>query len=266
MITTETQEKGFSELRSHMYEKAIRKYPQARANDIRAMQRHLSPKAGEYILGIGEGNGYFCKSILEAIGDKGRYIVTDPSFSQLENLSKRINARNLEVQVAGAEEIQVAPKSIDKIWSFGAFHHCPDQTRAMKKMYSALKVGSKLVICDVFAGGKLAKHFDESVAQYCFEGHEVKFLSKEFAQSLAYVVGFDESKIKIVDLPQRWVFDSEKDLGEFMYNLHGLTLLSGTKKEKIAQIVRGCKETLGITYHPSHIALHWPMKCLIAEK
>ena len=192
--------KGFGELRADMYERAIIKYPKAREEDIFAMHKHLSPKYAENILGIGEGNGYFCNSIIDAIGKKGKYIVTDPSRYQLENLSRKVKSNNLEIQVAGAEDIEMPLESIDKVWSFGAFHHCPDQTQAMKRIYSALKPEGKAVICDVFQGGSLAKHFDEVIARYCNEGHEVKFLSEEFARSITYLAGFKDSKISILDL------------------------------------------------------------------
>ncbi len=266
MMITDKHKKGFNEVRSQMYETAINRYPIARVEDILAMKKYLAPKSGEAILGIGEGNGYFCKPILEDLGKYGRYLVTDPSENQLENLSKRTKSNNLEIQVVGAEDMELPPTSFDKVWSFGAFHHCQDQTRAMRKIYSSLKERGKAVICDVFQGSPLSKHFDEVVARYCLQGHEVKFLSDEFARSLCYLSGFEEDKIRMLDLPQKWVFDSEYALGDFIYNLHGMTLLPGNEEDKITGTIAGCKRILGVKKNRGKFELNWPMKCLIAEK
>ncbi len=266
MVTTRRTETEFNQIRSQMYEEAIVQYPQARNSDIEAMKTYLAPKKGERILGIGEGNGYFTNSILESIGMEGFYLVTDPSQSQLDNLSRRQNASNLEVQIAGAEEINVVQTSFDKAWSFGAFHHCSNQTQAMKNIYIALKQGGRAVICDVFQGSKLAEHFDTQVARYCNTGHEVKFLSDAFARSLCYLAGFKDENVKIEELPQKWIFDSEHELGDFIYKLHAMTLFPGTEKDKVNETLKGCRDILGIKHKGDKIVLNWPMKCLIAEK
>ena len=142
------KEAEFDGLRAELYEQAIAKYPHARVDDIDVMFRYLQPERGEKILGFGEGNGYFCSSIAEAVGQDGMYLVTDPSQDQLDNLSKRISLPQVQVRRIEAENLDV--NSFDKVWSFGAFHHCPDQTEAMKRIYGALNERGKLVLCDVF--------------------------------------------------------------------------------------------------------------------
>ena len=256
----------FNGERSRLYEEAIQEYPLAREEDLLAMFRLLEPKEGDYILGIGEGNGYFCKSISNAIGSTGRYTVTDPSKDQLENIKYRVSASNLEIKVAGAQEIEVPEEFYDKVWSFGALHHCPNQTEAMRRIYRSLKRGGKAVICDVFQGSDLAKHFDQQVTRYCITGHEVKFLSEEFAKTLCSLAGFDISKVKIVYLPQRWVFDSDEDLGRFIYKIHAMTLMSGDENQRTAQTLNSCKKVLGVNYSNGKVYLNWPMKAILAEK
>ena len=268
MTSKEVKKKAeFDDVRSTMYERAIKEYPLARAMDLKAMQTHLSPESGESVIGIGEGNGFFCKSILDAVGENGRYTIIDPSQYQLDNLKNRVNTSKLEIVTSGAESMPIRKDQYDKIWSFGAFHHCPDQREAMKRMYQSLKSGGKLVICDVFQGSKLAEHFDTQVARYCNTGHEVKFLSDAFARSLCYLAGFKDENVKIEELPQKWVFESEQDLGRFMYNLHATTFLPGDESSKIESTLTGCKEILGVTKNDSnHYELNWPMKVLKATK
>ncbi len=256
----------FNGLRAKLYEEAISTFPDARKNDIEVMYTLLDPKKGDKILGFGEGNGYFCKSIANAIGCVGEYLITDPSKDQLDNLVKRVNLPQITTQVSGAEELNIQQNYFDKAWSFGAHHHCQNQTEAMKRIYRGLKTGGKLVLCDVFSGSNLASHFDDVVAKYCITGHEVKFLSEDFAKTLCYIAGFKEDKISIKTINQKWKFDSEKDLGEFIYKLHALTLLPGTEDKKIKQTINSCKEILGIEYLNGKYELNWPMKALVVEK
>jgi len=250
----------FDGLRAKLYEEALQDFPSAREEDIKVMEKYLNPKEGEKILGLGEGNGLFCPSIAKAIGKEGRYVVTDPSKDQLDNLRNRNS--NIEIIQAGAEEICI-PNTFDKIWSFGGFHHCPNQTEAMQNVYSSLKTGGYAVICDVFQGTKLSEHFDAQVARYCETGHEVKFMSEPFARTIAYLAGFKD--VQIVGLPIKWKFDSEKDLGEFIYKLHAMTKLPGSIEEKIQKTLEGCKKILGVEKETQYL-LNWPMKALIAKK
>jgi len=256
----------FNGERARLYEIAIASFPEARRADIDTMHNLLSPQRGERILGFGEGNGYFCKAIAEAIGTEGHYLVTDPSKDQLENLVKRVNLPQMEVQTIRVEGIEVEEDSFDKVWCFGAFHHVPNQTEAMKRIYSSLKPNGKLVLCDVFQGSKLAKHFDAYVARYCVTGHEVKFLSEDFTKSLCYLAGFDERNVSIRDLPQKWIFNSEHDLGKFVNDIHAITLLPGTDEERIEQTVKSCRDVLGIDFSDGKYKLNWPIKALTAVK
>jgi hypothetical protein len=134
----------------------------------------------------------------------------------------------------------------------------------MKRIYSALNDNGKLVLCDVFQGSPLAAHFDEIVAKYCVTGHEVKFLSDEFARTVCSLAGFND--VEIVDLSQKWRFQTESDLGEFMYKLHALTNLQGTEEEKVAETLEGCRRILGIEFTGGVYELNWPMKALLATK
>ena len=257
----------YNDERAAMYETAMARYPLARAMDLDTMQKILAPAIGDVVLGIGEGNGYFCEPILKAIGRTGRYAVVDPSHHQLKNLKNRVDVSQLEVMAVGAHEIDFADGTFDKIWSFGAFHHCDLQEEAMKRMYRSLKVGGKAVICDVFQGSVLADHFDEQVARYCNTGHNVKFMSDRMAKSLAYRAGFKEENVDIVELPQKWYFDSEEDVGRFIYGLHAMTGIKGiTESEKIEAVYGGCARILGVTMENSKYALNWPMKALVVKK
>ncbi|MBT4446781.1 methyltransferase domain-containing protein [archaeon] len=256
----------FNQTRALLYEKAMTKYPNARVRDLSAMLEHLEPNKSDRILGFGEGNGYFCQSIANRVGVSGKYLVTDPSNYQLAHLVSRLSLPQVEIKQIGVEGLSVEPSSFDKVWSFGAFHHSSNKAEAMKRIYSALDYGGKMVVCDVFQGSVLAKHFDDVVAKYCVTGHDVEFLSNDSAKYLCKQAGFKDSNIQIIDLPQKWLFRSESGLGEFIYQLHALTNLPGNMAGKISQTVDSCRNILGVESVGAFYELNWPMSALIAYK
>jgi arsenite methyltransferase len=256
----------FDGLRAFLYEKALAEQPFARTQDIEAMYRLLDPQKGESILGFGEGNGYFAREICEAVGLEGYYLVTDPSIDQLTNLERRVDFSQIEVKVMSIEGLEVKQGDFDKVWSFGAFHHVPKQEEAMNRIYKSLRPGGKLVLCDVFQGSNLAKHFDSIVARYCVTGHEVKFLSDDFAKTICHNAGFNDSNVRIEQLDLQWVFDSKIGLGQFIYDLHAMTKMTKSKEENINEIYNSCRDILGIENKNEKLYLNWPMKSLVAKK
>ncbi len=259
-------EEEFDGVRGEMYETAIARYPNAREEDIDAMFRLLNPQQGERILGIGEGNGYFCREIASAVGREGFYLALDSSIEQIGRLRKRVS-RLPQLRAEKNGHYVIEENSFDKVWSFGAFHHINNQTKQMQKIYNCLKKGGKSVICDVFQGSELAKYFDMWVAQYCVAGHEVKFLSSNFAYTIAHLAGFEGPNINFVDLPQKWKFDQKRDIGDFIYHLHALTKLEGDEEERIARAYYYVNRYLGVEKNDSgKYELNWPMKALIAVK
>lgn len=256
----------FVGVRSKLYTESLAEYPHARAEDIQAMYQYLNPQPGEYILGFGEGNGYFCHAIAEAVGIEGSYLITDPSQDQLDSLLKKALPPQVQVQRMGVENLKVPPNFYDKVWSCGAFHHCPNQTEAMKRIYQTLKPGGKLVLCDGFQGTSLVKYFDMHVAKYCITGHEAKFMSEEFARTLCYLAGFQDENIEIIDVVSKWYFQTEKDIALFLYKFHAMTNLSGTEEEKMQKIIDDCKKSIGIEYKQGMYQLYWPMRAILAIK
>jgi ubiquinone/menaquinone biosynthesis C-methylase UbiE len=255
----------FKGLRAKLYDQALYEQPNARISDIKAMYELLNPQQGEYILGLGEGTGYFTRAIAEAVGPSGSYLVTDASNDQLEHLVKRISLPQIRIQTGCAEDLKTDLK-FDKVWCFGTTHHWQNQTQAMHNIYRALKPSGKAVICDVFQGTSLSRHFDTVVSRYCVTGHEVKFLSDEFARTLCYLSGFNEEKTRIQDLPLQWEFTSEENLGIFIYKLHALAKLPGSFEKQIQTTIESCRSSLGIEQRNNLYYLNWPLKALISEK
>jgi ubiquinone/menaquinone biosynthesis C-methylase UbiE len=257
----------FTGARARLFKDALTEYPNARRDCLGLMRRHLEPSAGEHVLGFGEGSGFFCRAIAEAVGATGKYVITEPSPELFCHIAQDVlDLPHVFTEITAVEDIDVPKGSFDKAWACGAFHHCANQTEAIARIFRALKPGGRMVIFDIFAGTPLARHFDTCVARYCETGHEVKFLSDEFARTLCFLAGFDEAKVEIVNIPHRLCFASEWDMGNFILKMHAMTRLTGTTEERIAKTITSLKEHLTVEREGDTWVLHFDQKGLIAVK
>ena len=252
----------FSGARSRLYKEALKEFPKAREQDIEIMKKYLNPKGGERILEIGAGSGFFSKYIADLIGERGRLIASDPSLEQLEEIAK-LRRKNIDVIrhiQFGSKDVNLKKDKVDAVWSFGAMHHSQNKQGYMEMIKKILKENGRVVICDVFTGSKLAKHFDDRVAKYCVTGHEVAFWTREFAETICFLNGFE--KPKFYDLNIKWKFKEKQDIGRFLYKLHAMTKTS----EK--EVLKGAEKILGIRKNKKSglYELNWPMTLFITRK
>ncbi|HEY6729264.1 MAG TPA: methyltransferase domain-containing protein [Polyangiaceae bacterium] len=257
----------FAGLRAQLFREALAEYPNARRDDYYLMRKYLDPQPGDRVLGFGEGSGYFCGTIAKAVGPTGRYLITDPSPELVCSLPESVERLpQVQVTISPVEQLDIDAESFDKAWACGAFHHCPNQTEAFKRVYQVLRPGGRLVLFDVFQGTPLARHFDDCVARYCVTGHEVKFMSEEFARALCFLAGFPDANVEIVDVPHRLCFATEWDMGKFVYKMHAMTLFPGTLEERIQATVNGVKRHLTVERDGDGYVLHFDQKGIIARK
>lgn len=257
----------FTGARARLFQEALAQYPNARRDCLALMRRHLDPQAGDHVLGFGEGSGFFCRAIAEGVGATGKYVITEPSPELFCHIAQDVlDMPQVFTEITAVEDIDVPDGSFDKAWACGAFHHCANQTEAIARIYRALKPGGRMVVFDIFSGTPLARHFDTCVARYCETGHEVKFLSEEFARTLCVLAGFDDAKVEIVNIPHRLVFASDWDMGNFILKMHALTRLTGSEEERIAKTIDSLKEHLTVEQQGDLRVLHFDQKGLIAVK
>jgi len=255
-----SKKQEFEGIRSRLYKEALKEYPNARNEDINIMKKYLKPKVGERILEIGSGSGFFSGKISEIVSDKGRLIVSDPSLEQLDEV-KKLGKKNIDlIQFVqfGSKDVDLEKDKVDAIWSFGAMHHMIQKSKSFRNMDRILKNGGRIIVIDVFSGSSLAKHFDDKVAKYCITGHEVMFWSKEYTETLCYLVGF--TKPKFYELNIKWRFKNKKDIGIFLYKLHAMT------KTTPRECLKGAEEILGIKKVENSYELNWPMTLFITYK
>ena len=253
------QEVEFSTERSRSYKLALNQFPNCWLEDKIMMYDFLAPKAGESILEIGAGSGFFSFDIAQAIGPEGMLHVVDPSPDQLQPIYDKATP-NICVVQKPAEDINLPwDTQLDAIWSRGAFHHVKSKEAVLKNLGLLSKQGTRLVTCDIFSGTKLSDYFDEHVAVSCTTGHEVSFLSQAYAKSLCKITGWSEPEFHEIAL--QWHFEEKKDIGVF------LSLLHSNKPEYSHQdSLLDAERLLGIKRTPTGWALNWPMTVMVASK
>lgn len=260
LLSTRIKRQEFDGVRSSLYKESLREFPDARLEDIAVMKKFLATKAGERILEIGAGSGFFSGVISDLLGNKGRLIVSDPSLEQLEEI-KKLGKKNIDVIQFiqfGSEKVNLEKQKFDAVWSFGAMHHTFKKSKTFENLSMLVKKGGRVVIADVFSGSNLARHFDDKVAKYCVTGHEVAFWSKEYAETICITNGM--TRPKFYDLDIKWRFKNKRDIGMFLYKLHGMT------KTTPENCLKGAEEILGISKRDGLYCLNWPMTLFVTYK
>ncbi|WP_249692274.1 methyltransferase domain-containing protein [Stappia sp. WLB 29] len=249
----------FTGKRSSDYRSALSDYSDAWLPDIACMKRFLNPAPGERILEVGAGNGYFSTAIADYLGPNGLLVASDPSTEQLSDLESQSEHGNIRVVPASADTLDINFSGFDAIWSRGAIHHVTDKTSAFTRFAQVVRPGGRLVINDIFAGTPLARYFDAFIARSCSTGHEVAYLSHEFAESLCQLTGWGAPVFHEMVTP--WEFRKREDIGRF------LQLLFSAKPEYTAEdCLAAADRHLSISQTTSGWALMWPMTVMVAVR
>ncbi|GGF05475.1 class I SAM-dependent methyltransferase [Stappia taiwanensis] len=245
--------------RSSNYRDALSLYADAWRPDIACMTRFLAPAPGERILEVGAGNGYFSKAIAACVGANGLLVASDPSVDQLVGLERGGAFGNIRVVPASADVLDINFKDFDAVWSRGALHHVTDKTAAFNRFADLVRPGGRLVIADVFAGTPLARYFDSFIARSCTTGHEVAFLSQEFAESLCVLSGWETPEFHDVITP--WEFARREDIGRFLQ-----LLFSAKPGYTAGDCLEAADRHLSVSETASGWALLWPMTVMTAQR
>ncbi|WP_306048306.1 class I SAM-dependent methyltransferase [Oceaniradius stylonematis] len=256
---TESQSIEFIGKRSSDYRNALSHYADAWRPDIACMKRFLQPAQGERILEVGAGNGYFSVAIADCLGPDGLLVASDPSTDQLAGIEAESRHGNIRVVPASADTLAIDFHGFDAIWSRGAIHHVTDKTAAFTRFAELARPGARLAVADVFSGTVLARYFDSFIARSCSTGHEVAFLSREFAESLCALTGWGEPVFHEVVTP--WEFRKREDIGCF------LQLLFSAKPGYSAEdCLEAADRHLSVSQTTSGWALMWPMTVMTSVR
>jgi SAM-dependent methyltransferase len=117
----------------------------------RALVREaVGAKAGERILDVGCGPGFYVAELLDEVGTTGSVVGVDVSADMLAIAARRSQGRpNVEFREAPATKLPVDDASFDAALSVQVLEYVADTSGALAEIHRALKPGGRAVIWDV---------------------------------------------------------------------------------------------------------------------
>jgi ubiquinone/menaquinone biosynthesis C-methylase UbiE len=113
----------------------------------------LAPQAGERVLEIGPGTGYYTPELAEWVSPGGTVEIFDLQREFLDHTLRRTAERGLESVVATQGDATSLPyddDSIDAVVLIAVLGEIPDQAAALSEIARVLRPGGRLVVGELF--------------------------------------------------------------------------------------------------------------------
>jgi predicted methyltransferase len=111
----------------------------------------MGVKAGQVIVDIGAGSGYFTRRFAAATAPTGKAIGIEIDSAMVRAMNadaRRWNLSNYEARLVPTDDPMLAPRSVDVVFLCDAYHHINDRVAYFARVRQALKAGGRLVIVD----------------------------------------------------------------------------------------------------------------------
>jgi ubiquinone/menaquinone biosynthesis C-methylase UbiE len=115
----------------------------------------LAPAAGERVLEIGPGTGYYTLDVANAL-DGGTLEIFDVSQAFLDDLVSKARDRGIENVVATRGDARTLPYgdgSFDAAFLVAVLGEIPDQDAALRELARVLRSGGRLIVGESLASG-----------------------------------------------------------------------------------------------------------------
>jgi arsenite methyltransferase len=111
----------------------------------------LNLKAGQTVVDIGAGTGYFTRRFARAVGASGKAIGVDIEPGMIDYMkadAKKLNLPNYEARLVKPNDPELRPQSVDVIFFCDVLHHIEDRVAYLTKLKPALKPGGRVAVID----------------------------------------------------------------------------------------------------------------------
>ena len=112
----------------------------------------LQPRAGERVLEIGPGTGYYTFEMAARL-EGGQVDVFDIQQEMLDHVVREANKRgvtNVNPALGDAQSLPYSGDSFDAVVLITVLGEIPDQERALKEVARVLKPGGRLIVGEMF--------------------------------------------------------------------------------------------------------------------
>jgi len=113
----------------------------------------LRPEAGERVLEIGPGVGYYTLDMAEWVGSEGTVEIFDLQQEFLDHVMKRAAERNLANVIPTQGDATALPyedASVDAVVLTAVLGEIPDPAAALREIARVLKLSGRLVVGELF--------------------------------------------------------------------------------------------------------------------
>ncbi len=121
----------------------------------------LDLKAGQTVVDLGAGSGYFTWRFAKAVGPEGKAIGLEIESNLVDKMKSDASRRglaNYEARLVPTDDPQLAPDSVDVIFMCDTYHHISNRVAYFTKARQSLRQGGRLVILDMVRAGKNQDH------------------------------------------------------------------------------------------------------------
>ncbi len=116
----------------------------------RLVREALAAEAGEHVLDVGCGPGFYLAEMLEAVGPGGEVVGVDASPESLAAAARRCGGEpNVTLLEGDATALPVADASADAALSVQVLEYVPDVPAALAELRRAVRPGGRVVLWDV---------------------------------------------------------------------------------------------------------------------
>lgn len=112
----------------------------------------LAPAAGEQLLEVGPGTGYYSLPVADRL-DGGRLCIADIQQQMLDHTARRAaeaGVANIDPACADAQALPYPDGSFDGAFTVTTLGEVPDPDRALRELARVLKPSGRLVVGEVF--------------------------------------------------------------------------------------------------------------------
>ena len=113
----------------------------------------LEPEAGERILEIGPGTGYYTLDLAAWIGEHGSIDIFDLQQEMLDHTMRRVEERQVATVTptrGDAQALPYADDTFDAVVLTTVLGEIPDQEAALREIARVLRPGGRLVVGELF--------------------------------------------------------------------------------------------------------------------
>lgn len=210
---------------------AIYEVPRIAARRSQTMDM-LNLQAGECVLDIGFGPGYFAAELADRVGPTGRVDAVDASES-MHAIASAVCAGKPQVnlQVADAVQLPFSAGEFDAALSVQTYAYVSKIAQALSELHRVVKPGGRVVIADIDWGSLIWHARDEARAERLLkvlvaEHFANPYLPRRLAPLLAdagFKVVRTESLVMFNSAIDPYVFGLTKIAGRFVTGRHGIT-------------------------------------------